>query len=58
MSAKDKYHDTVVHALQKDSWEILKEQYRFVLDNRRLWIDIRAANDESSRVIFVEVKSL
>ena len=49
--------DTVVRALVNDGWVILKEQFRLVLENRKAWIDIRAAKQQLGEVIFVEVKS-
>jgi hypothetical protein len=57
MPAKDIYHDAVVRALRKEGWVILNEQYTLALDKRRLWIDIRAGNENIRRVILVEVKS-
>ncbi|MDQ7028109.1 MAG: element excision factor XisH family protein [Anaerolineae bacterium] len=57
MSAKDKYHDTVVCALQKDSWHILGEQQRLLVDKRTVWIDIRASKEAPANIIFVEVKN-
>ena len=57
MSAKDKYHDIVIHALQKEGWHILGEQQRLIVETRTVWIDIRAVKDVPANVIFVEVKN-
>ena len=56
MPAKDRYHDIVVRALRKDGWTIEAEQVKFVLVERRLWIDIRASNVSQNAAILVEVK--
>ena len=56
MSAKDKYHGTVVTALKKDGCIILKEQVSLRIGERRLWIDIQIQNKEE-KIILVEVKS-
>jgi len=53
--AKDHYHDTVARALIKDGWIISGEQVFIKLPERRLWIDLEAANADSR--ILVEVKS-
>jgi hypothetical protein len=55
MPAKDKFHDVVLLALQKDGWAIDEEQVELVLDRRILWIDLRAVKDDIS--ILVEIKS-
>lgn len=59
MPAKDKYHDSVKRALQKDGWEILDEDFQIILSNRNLWIDIHAAqdNDNAATAILIEVKT-
>lgn len=56
MPAKDKYHDIVISALQKDGWTIDSEQVTLHVGERRLWIDLRARNQERD-IILVEVKS-
>jgi hypothetical protein len=56
MPAKDRYHDVVVRALQKDGWTILKEQAELIVPPRRLWIDLRAAREAHTLIILVEVK--
>jgi hypothetical protein len=55
--AKDLHHDSVVRALIKGGWRIISEQVAIILGERRLWIDIEAANTSDHRVILVEVKS-
>jgi hypothetical protein len=55
MPAKDKFHDVVLRALQKDGWTIDEEQVELVLDRRILWIDLRAIKDNIS--ILFEIKS-
>lgn len=57
MPAKDKYHDTVVTALQKEGWHVEEEQYALFVGNRILWIDIYATNEQQERAILIEVKS-
>lgn len=56
MPAKDRYHDVVVRALEKDGWSVTDEQLLVVMDERRLWIDIRATKEMEQRVVRVEVK--
>jgi Holliday junction resolvase-like predicted endonuclease len=54
--AKDRYHDVVVRALQKDGWTIIAEQIAVSMPARRLWIDIRAQKEAQNALILVEVK--
>jgi XisH protein len=56
MPAKDRYHDVVVRALQKDGWTILAEQVALSMPTRRVWIDIRASKNAGAIAILVEVK--
>lgn len=56
MPAKDYYHDTVVIALQKAGWSPITEQVAIIIEDRRLWIDLRAVHAEEQRAILVEVK--
>jgi hypothetical protein len=56
MPAKDRYHNVVLRALQKDGWTILKEQVELIVPPRRLWIDLRAAREVQALNILVEVK--
>ena len=55
MPAKDKFHDAVIAALIKDGWRVDEEQVELVMDNRILWIDLRAVKDNKS--ILIEIKS-
>jgi len=54
--AKDRYHDTVIHALAKAGWQITAEQVAVIIEKRRLWIDLRAQNEAEQTVILVEIK--
>ncbi|MGB7339877.1 MAG: element excision factor XisH family protein [Phototrophicaceae bacterium] len=56
MPAKDKYHDVVIRALQKDGWTIVSDQVTVRVGDRRLWIDLEA-HHQGRNIIFVEVKS-
>lgn len=56
MPAKDKYHDTVVRALQKDGWVIEQEQMRLVVEDRYVYLDFQARKTDTMRIIVVEVK--
>lgn len=56
MPAKDRYHDTVVRALQKDGWIIEAEQVIVIIENRWLWIDIGVIKADENRSVLVEVK--
>jgi hypothetical protein len=56
LPAKDKYHDTVIRALQKEGWEIISEQVRLSAARRRLWVDMQAEKSEQALVILIEVK--
>ncbi len=57
MPAKDKYHDVVIRALQKDGWIINDEQYILITQKRLLWIDLLVSDVSDSRQVLVEVKS-
>ncbi len=56
MPAKDRHHDAVIRALQKAGWSRITEQVAIVLEQRRLWIDIKAGKAEQSLTILIEVK--
>jgi hypothetical protein len=56
MPAKDRYHDTVVHALQKAGWNIVKEQVSQVVLNRYVLIDLQAYRSEGAILVLIEVK--
>ena len=56
MPAEDHYHPLVVRMLIKDGWKIVTEQYKLIVGERRLWIDIQVAKSEQSLAILVEVK--
>jgi hypothetical protein len=54
--AKDRYHDTVIRALQKAGWTLITEQIAIIVEDRRLWIDIRARKEAEDLAILIEVK--
>lgn len=56
MPAKDHYHDTVVNALRKAGWTQIDEQIGIIIEDRRLWIDIRASKEAERLAILIEVK--
>lgn len=56
MPAKDRYHDTVVNALRKAGWSHIDEQIGIILEDRRLWIDIRARKEAKQLAVLIEVK--
>ncbi len=56
MPAEDRYHPLVVRLLIKDGWRIVTEQYKLIVGDRRLWIDIQASKAEQSLMILVEIK--
>lgn len=61
MSAKDKFHDTVKKALQKDDWTITHDPLTLDLRDRQLHIDLGAekliAAEKDNQQIAVEIKS-
>jgi hypothetical protein len=56
LPAKDAYHDTVVTVLRKAGWSPITEQIALIIEDRRLWIDLRAVHAAEQRAILVEVK--
>jgi hypothetical protein len=57
MPAKDRLHDVVVHALIKDGWTIVNEQYHLPISKKHhLWIDIHAARNTEQLAVLIEVK--
>jgi hypothetical protein len=54
--AKDRYHDAVRRALQKDGWQIVAEQLVFIGKERNIVIDLRAVK-EGEQAVLIEVKS-
>ena len=61
MPAKDKYHDIVVTALEKEEWQITHDPYKLMVGKRRGYIDLGAeklvAAEKEGRKIAVEIKS-
>jgi XisH protein len=60
--AKDKYHDLVRAALEKDGWTITHDPYKIKLGKRRGYIDLAAekamiAAEKDNVKIAVEIKS-
>lgn len=58
MPAKDRYHDAVKRALEKDGWYVVQEQYVLKTGRRRLLVDLQAENRSRLITILVEVKGL
>lgn len=56
MPAKDKYHDAVVRALEKDAWKVTDEQLLLSVGRRRLLVDIEASHEQQNIVVLIEVK--
>ena len=62
MPARDYYHETVRHSLQKDGWTITHDPYRLKLTRgRNLFVDLGAekliAAEKGMEKIAVEIKS-
>jgi hypothetical protein len=57
MPAKDRYHDAVRRALEKDGWQIVAEQVYLSDGYRHVWVDLQAQRAESARTILVEAKT-
>jgi hypothetical protein len=59
--AKDKYHENVRQALEKDGWKITEDPYFLMVGKRRGYIDLGAERiivaEKESEKIAVEVKS-
>lgn len=55
MPSRDKYHEVVVRALEKDGWTIAKDPMTLMLEDRRLYIDLLAERDNVEGV-FIEIK--
>ncbi len=56
MPAKDRYHEVVKQALVKAGWLIDAEQIAMIIENRRLWVDLRATKSDRQMAILVEIK--
>jgi hypothetical protein len=54
MPAEDFYHQTVVAALEKAGWYVVRRQPRLQLAERWLWIDMIVGRDDER--IYMEVK--
>ncbi len=58
--AKDKYHEQVREALEKDGWTITHDPFKIMLGRRRGYIDLGAeiiAAEKGIQKIAVEIKS-
>ncbi len=53
---KDFYHEVVVQALTVDGWQVSPKQYRLILPERWLYIDILAIHPIDGTQILVEFK--
>jgi hypothetical protein len=59
MPAYDQCHDQVIRALQKEGWNINRQQVKLPFDERRLYIDLKASrglNGRRQTILLVEVK--
>jgi Holliday junction resolvase-like predicted endonuclease len=54
--AKDKYHDAVVNALEKEGWKILESPYTLLLPERRIYIDLLTEHQEQQAIV-IEIKT-
>lgn len=62
MPASDKLHEVVVRCLEKEGWQIVREQFSVAIgmppdDVRRLFIDLMARSIDE-QIVLIEVKSL
>jgi hypothetical protein len=58
LPAKDKLHDIAKRSLIKYGWIIEAEQYRLILGERNLWIDLRIKHPLTQNVLLIEIKDL
>src|SRR5687768_12025535 len=56
LPAKDRVHDVVVRALEKDGWKVIRQQVKLGIGERRLSVDIYAEKSTDRLAILVEVK--
>jgi hypothetical protein len=62
VSARNIYHDAVVHALTADGWTITDDPLRLEIGDRKLYVDLGAeqravAAERAGRKIAVEIHS-
>ena len=61
MPRRDRYHDAVVHALEKGGWTITDDPLTVRYGDRRLFVDLGAENliaaEKDQNRIAVEIKS-
>jgi hypothetical protein len=55
MPAKDKYHDAVVRALEKEGWSV-NAQFALLIGERTVWVDLKANRDAENISILIEIK--
>lgn len=55
MPAKDKYHDAVINALEKDGWVITDDPFTIFLETRRLYVDLAAEKNDVGAIL-MEIK--
>jgi hypothetical protein len=61
MPAFDQCHEQVVHALQKEQWQVVKAPLRVQVDSRVAYIDVemaRGANGSREYMLLAEIKCL
>lgn len=54
MPNRDKYHDVVIRALEKEGWRITSDPMTLYIPGQHLYVDLRAEKDEQT--ILIEVK--
>jgi hypothetical protein len=55
----DTCHQQVTHALQKDGWRIVAEQFMIVVGDRKGFVDVRAVREDNGtrqQIMLVEIK--
>jgi hypothetical protein len=61
MPAKDRYHEAVKHALEKDGWAITHDPYTLTFGIKDVYVDLGAgrvlAAEKGSDKIAVEIKT-
>lgn len=57
MPARDKIHEAVIRALEKQGWRVLHDPFVISIDKKSLFIDLMIRHVETQRIMLVEIKT-
>jgi len=56
MPARDKIHEAVIRALEKQGWRVERDPFVISIEGKLLFIDLMIQHIEARRIMLVEIK--